>query len=96
MPMKKFGTETPATVKPVASTSIGDPRRSAAIVPSGIASRTDQASAAIPNSRVAGRRSVIACTTGWLVRTERPRSPRSAWPIQVRYCSGSGRSRPNS
>ena len=75
MPTKKLGTDTPATVKPEASTSSTEPRRSAATVPRGIASASDQSSAARPSSSVAGSRSPMACVTGWCVRSERPRSP---------------------
>jgi hypothetical protein len=51
--------------------------------------------AAKASSRVAGRRSMMICSAGWLKTKERPRSPVKAPPRKWRYCTQSGRSRPS-
>jgi len=85
--MKKLGIDTPPTVKPVARRSISEPRRTAAIVPSGIATSSDQTKATAPSSNVAGSRSPIAMVTGWWVVTDRPRSRCTMRSSQMTYCT---------
>ena len=50
----------------------------------------------IVSSSVTGRRTLICSITGVRSASDRPRSPRSTLPSQVRYCTTSGRSRPSS
>ena len=85
--MKKLGIDTPPTAKPVAKRSTSEPRRTAAIVPSGIARSSDQSKATAPSSKVAGSRSPIAMVTGWWVMTDRPRSRCTIFPSQSAYCT---------
>ena len=46
------------------------------------------------NSSVTGRRSRIAVRTGWPVKVDWPKSPRSRLDTHMAYCMGSGRSNP--
>jgi hypothetical protein len=87
IPMKKFGIDTPPTARPVARWSASEPRRTAAMVPRGIATSNDQIRATAPSSNVAGRRSPMAAVTGWWVVIERPRSPCTMCPSQITYCT---------
>ena len=48
------------------------------------------------SSTVAGKRAANSENTGSWVTTEMPRSPCSARQTYSPYCTGSGRSRPNS
>jgi hypothetical protein len=54
------------------------PARTAAMMPNGIAIRGGTAMAASASSKVAGIRSRMAAVTVWFVRSDDPRSPRTA------------------
>ena len=58
-PSQKFGTETPASERVIAAWSTAVPRRTAAMIPSGIANAIATIIAAAASSMVAGIRSMI-------------------------------------
>ena len=66
-----------------------------AMMPSGTPINTDSSMATQASSTVAGMRSRIRRMAGSPVRKLLPKSPRTAWPMKIRYCRHSGRSRPS-
>ena len=94
-PSQKFGTDTPASASAVAPESIAVPRHTAAAMPSGSATSSATNIAAPASSAVAGMREATCETTGSPVRSDVPRSPRTAPDRNPTYCSSSGRSSPS-
>ena len=57
-----------------------------AMIPSGMAMTIATTIAATANSIVAGIRSTMTVVTGWFVRSETPRSPRTTPFAKLAYC----------
>ena len=94
--IQKFGMAIPSAVSPETPKSSRPCGRTAARMPRTRASARARPSARTVSSRVTGSRAAITPSTGWLVRKERPQSPRRSRPSQSRYCTYAGRSKPRS
>ncbi len=94
VPSQKFGSVIPISANSRASKSTSVSRLTADRMPIGtptISAITNERSV---SSRVSGKLRTISANTGCPLRTEKPRSPRSAAAIQRKYCSTSGLSSP--
>src|SRR5688572_24740615 len=85
MPSQKFGTDTPHREAPLASRSHTVLRRTAAITPAGSAMARATSSDRKASSMVMGSLAATVAATGWRVRIDSPRSPRTASPAHLRY-----------
>ncbi|MCY1530244.1 hypothetical protein D9M68_654240 [compost metagenome] len=94
-PTQKFGSEKPSTDPVMIARDAGAFGFRPARMPSGTPISTDNSMATHASSTVAGMRSRIRCMAGSPVRKLLPKSPRTAWPMKIRYCRHSGRSRPS-
>ena len=92
MPSMKFGTVIPTRLSPV----FADPmaRLATGMLFITAVATTASATARPAISRVTRIRGTMASATLCLVTYERPKSPCSAFHIQLRYCSWTGRSNP--
>ena len=90
IPSQKFGTETPHSDAPLASTSHAVLRRTAARTPAGMAMASAMRTARQASSTVIGSFFATVAVTGSRVRIDRPRSPCSASAAQRAYCTGIG------
>ncbi|MNQ96180.1 hypothetical protein D3C85_1117750 [compost metagenome] len=70
-------------------------RRRARLTPMLKASGTTSTSTPASSARVLPKRLKMIAATGWLESRETPRSPRSTWPSQLKYCTRIGRFRPS-
>ena len=93
-PNQNPGMAWPATPAMRMIWSIHEPRYRAAMTPSGTPTTRVNARASPPSSSVLGSDAWIISRTGRLYRNDRPKSPVSRCPSQLRYWIGSGRSRP--
>jgi hypothetical protein len=96
MPSQKTGMLAPKSDATALSRSSSELARAAEAMPSAMPPIVDRRSALAVRSIVALYRSSTSASTGRFIQSERPRSPRSTCPIQVRYCTWIGRSRPSS
>ena len=64
------------------------------MIPIGIATAHVKSSEKVVSNSVSSRRSPISSLLGRFHSSDTPRSPCSIRPIQVKYCSTIGRSRP--
>src|SRR4029453_8032489 len=94
IPSQKLGTDTPQSERPLASTSHGVLRRTAAITPAGMAMAMATRSDRHASSSVMGSLVATVPATDCRVRMDSPRSPRTARPSQRTYCTGRGAFRP--
>ena len=94
IPSQKLGTERPQSATKDAAKSTGPLRRTAETMPAGIAISSDITMAADASCRVGPNASPSIASTGLPVWIDRPRSPWRTLPTQIRYCTGSDRSRP--
>ena len=94
MPSQNVGMHCPASASAMAPESRAEPRRTAAMIPSGSARMTARTIAASASLAVAGKRSRTSGSVGCRCRSERPKSPWTARARKWPYCSGSGRSNP--
>src|SRR5262245_39079973 len=90
MPSQKLGTDTPQSEMPLARTSHGVLRCTAAMTPAGMAMAMATRRDRHASSKVMGSLRATVPATDCRVRMDSPRSPRSARPSQRAYCSGSG------
>src|SRR5688572_2049887 len=95
MPMRKVGSDTPASEIASRMWERKDRGRSAVYTPIGMPAASANSAATIDSSSVAGSRSEIRRETGCTWRKLRPNSPCSALPRKRRYCTWNGWSRPS-
>ena len=96
MPSQKFGVEMPNSAAPFAAQSAGVSFFTAERMPSGTPINTAMTKAIDASWKVTGSLARMSSLTGTRMRQEKPKSPVSTLPIQIRYCSWMGRSRPSS
>src|SRR5689334_781887 len=94
MPSQKFGTDTPHSDMPLASTSQTPLRCTAASTPAGMAMASATTSDRHASSSVMGSLEATIHATEVRVRIDSPRSPTAARRSQRTYCTGSGASSP--
>ncbi|MNL36429.1 hypothetical protein D3C87_1585100 [compost metagenome] len=73
------GTEWPARQTTRIAWSVNVPWRTAAQTPSGMPISAARMRAAVASSKVAGKKRTISVATGFLVRTDMPKSPWASW-----------------
>ena len=93
MPSQKWGTERPESATALAATSMAVPRRTADSTPVGMPISNATSMEQTASSTVTGSLEASSSVTGILLRSDSPRSPRSSLPIQMPYCTTTGRSR---
>ncbi|MGY4343781.1 hypothetical protein ACVWXM_000245 [Bradyrhizobium sp. GM7.3] len=71
------------------------PCRTAAIIPIGTPMTATQIIVMVASKVLVSAPSAITDSTGAWKKIDRPRSPSSTWPAQVRYCRMIGWSRPS-
>ena len=96
MAIQKFGSESPRTPTIWTSVRTRTLRDTLAATPSGMPTTATLRTASSASSIVIGSRDTMRAATGWPVRNDQPKFPRSMFPIHRRYWTGSGWSRPNS
>src|SRR5436190_3492652 len=94
MPSQKLGVAMPSTAIVPAARSRKRPRLSAATTPSGIPTSMASSIAQGMIASVFGRRERNTSTAGWRIRSDVPRSPCNALPMNATYCVKSEPSRP--
>jgi hypothetical protein len=95
IPTQNTGTVIASDETAVTARSVTPPSRTAAAIPAGNPITTARTSAMPAIDRSTGRRCQIEVETEIPVNHERPRSPCTAWPSQLRYCAGNERSSPH-
>ena len=95
MPSQKLGVAMPSTAIVPAARSRKRPRLSAATTPSGMPTSMASSNAQGMIASVFGRRERNTSTAGWRMRSDVPRSPCSALPMNATYCLKSEPSRPS-
>src|SRR5882672_3255720 len=93
-PNQKFGMDSPSRATEFAAHSSGPRLRTAAITPAESPMRMATIMASSASSSVTGSACWMISVTGSPVRTDLPRSPESALPMYLAYCTGIGWSRP--
>ena len=93
MPSQKWGTERPESATALAATSMAVPRRTAESTPVGMPITSAMSIEQTASSMVTGSLEASSSVTGIRLRSDSPRSPRSSLPIQMPYCTTTGRSR---
>ena len=85
-PTQKAGRLKPMSARASTARPMAPPRRAENTPrPTPITTLTN--SVPMSSDSVTGRRWPIAWATGWSVKIDCPRSPRTAWPSQFQYCS---------
>lgn len=85
-PTQKFGSENPSTEPVMMTREAGALGLRPARMPSGTPISTDSSMATQASSSVASMRSRMSRMAGSPVRKLLPKSPRTAWPMKIRYC----------
>jgi hypothetical protein len=90
MPSQNVGMLAPNREATADRRSSSEFARRAEAIPSAIPPTVERKSAVPVSSSVALKRSSTSPSTGRFIQSERPRSPRATWAIQVTYwtCSG--------